>query len=255
MTADLTLQGLRVLVTRPAAQADALCRLLEARGATALRLPLHSIEPLRQPAAAARTLAQWRNADTWIFTSVNAVAHAQRLDAGAWPRAIAVGAATAAALRRLDHDVELPDGAYTSEGVLALPELQSIAGRRYAIVTGEAGRDALETGLRARGAEVEVIAVYRRVELPHDGPAIARMVDEADAAIVTSGEALSRLATLMPEAARADLWRLPLVVPSRRVVEQALRLGFLSTPMMPEQVSDAAYLHCLEQWRAEPRSQ
>src|SRR3546814_3894630 len=98
-------------------------------------LPLHSIEPLRQPAAAARTLAQMRNADAWIFTSVNAVAHAQRLDAGVWPRTIAVGAATAAALRRPDHEVELPDGAYTSEGVLALSELQSVAGRRYAIVT------------------------------------------------------------------------------------------------------------------------
>src|SRR3546814_8255413 len=91
-----------VLVTRPAAQADALCGLLEARAATVLRLPLHSIEPLRQPAAAARTLAQMRNADAWIFTSVNAVAHAQRLDAGVWPRTIAVGAA-----RSEEHTSEL----------------------------------------------------------------------------------------------------------------------------------------------------
>lgn len=254
MSADATLLGARVLVTRPAAQADALCRLLEARGATAMRLPLHSIEPLRQPAVAARALTQLRSADAWIFTSVNAVAHAQKLDNGVWPRAIAVGAATAAALRRLDHEVELPDGAYTSEGVLALPELQSVAGRRYAIVTGESGRDALESGLRARGAEVEVVAVYRRVELPHDGAVVACMVDEADVAIITSGEALTRLANLMPASAQAGLWRLPLVVPSQRVVEQALRLGFLSEPKVPEQVSDAAYLYCLEQWRAEPRS-
>lgn len=253
MTADATLSGLRVLVTRPAAQAEALCRLLQARGATALRLPLQSIEPVRQPATAARTLAQWRSVDAWIFTSVNAVVHAQRLDSGVWPRAIAVGAATAAALRRLDHEVELPDGAYTSEGVLALPELQSVAGRRYAIITGESGRDALESGLRARGADVEVVAVYRRVELPHDGLAVADMVDDADVAIITSGEALARLASLMPAPAQPRLWRLPLVVPSQRVVEQALRLGFLSTPKVPEQVSDAAYLHCLEQWRAESR--
>src|SRR3546814_660093 len=164
-----------------------------------------------------------RNADAWIFTSVNAVAHAQRLDAGVWPRTIAVGAATAAALRRLDHEVELPDGAYTSEGVLALSELQSVAGRRYAIVTGESGRDAMESGLRARGAEVEVIAVYRRVELPHDGQAVARMIDDKDVAIITSGEALARLARLMPAPAQQHLWRLPLVVPSQRVVEKAVR--------------------------------
>lgn len=252
MTAEATLHGLRVLVTRPAAQAEALCRLLEARGAMVLRLPLQSIEPVRQPASAARALAQMRGADAWIFTSVNAVTHAQRLDNGIWPRTIAVGAATAAALRRLDHEVELPDGAYTSEGVLALPELQAVAGRRYAIVTGESGRDVMESGLRVRGAEVEVIAVYRRVELPHDGLAVARMIDDVDVAIITSGEALARLASLVPEAARSRLWRVPLVVPSPRVVEQALRLGFLPTPKVPEQVSDAAYLHCLEQWRAEP---
>src|SRR3546814_7108901 len=133
-------------------------------------------------------------------------------------------------------------------------ELQSVAGRRYAIVTGESGRDAMESGLRARGAEVEVIAVYRRVELPHDGQAVARMIDDTDVAIITSGEALARLARLMPAPAQQYLWRLPLVVPSQRVVEQAVRLGFLSTPKVPEQVSDAAYLHCLEQWRAETRS-
>src|SRR3546814_17911562 len=100
-----------------------------------------------------------RNADAWIFTSVNAVAHAQRLDAGVWPRTIAVGAATAAALRRLDHEVELPDGAYTSEGVLALSALQSVAGRRSATVTGQHGCAAMEAGPRGAGAVGEVKAV------------------------------------------------------------------------------------------------
>ncbi|HET8880908.1 MAG TPA: uroporphyrinogen-III synthase [Solimonas sp.] len=254
MSDGAPLRGLRVLVTRPAAQAETLCRLLEARGATPLRLPLQSIEPVRQPAAAARALTQARTADAWLFTSTNAVLHARRLDNGCWPRTIAVGAATAAALRQLGCDVDLPDGASTSEAVLALPALRDVAGRRYAIVTGEGGRDALESTLRARGADVEVIAVYRRVNLPHDPHGAARLVGDADVAIVTSGEALARLLALMPAASAPQLRRLPLVVPSRRVVEQARRLGFSSTPRVPDQVTDAACLRCLEDWRAECRS-
>nr|WP_241696109.1 uroporphyrinogen-III synthase [Solimonas terrae] len=225
--------------------------MLEARGATALRLPLQSIEPVRQTATAARALAQARAAEAWIFTSANAVRQARRIDSGVWPRSIALGAATAAVLRQLGCEVDLPDGAYSSEAVLALPALQDVGGRRIVIVTGEGGRDALESALMARGAELEVIAVYRRVNLPHDPQSAARMVEQADVAVITNGEALARLMALMPVGREDRLRRLPLVVPSHRVVEQAQRLGFLSTPRVPEQVTDAAYLHCLECWRAE----
>lgn len=249
MSVAATLQGVRVLVTRPAAQAESLCRLLESRGASALRLPLQAIEGVRQPALAARALAQAHAADAWIFTSANAVTHAQRLDAGAWPPLIAVGAATAAALRALGRDVDLPDGAYSSEGVLALPELQQIASRRYAIITGEAGLDRLAPGLRERGAQVESIAVYRRIALPHLAQTVVDFIARSDIAIVTSGEALTRLVELTPVEQRAALFALPLVVPSQRVVEHARQFGFRMAPLVPEQVADTAFLQCLEQWR------
>lgn len=246
---EAPLRGLRVLVTRPAAQAAGLCRLLEARGAVALRLPLQAIEPVRQPALAARALASARGADAWIFTSANAVQHAQQLDAGVWPRAVAVGAATAAALRQLGREADLPEGAHSSEGLLELPLLREAAGRHYAIVTGEGGRDALERTLAARGARVDVVAVYRRVDLPHAPEAVADAVRTASAAIVTNGEALERLVALVPPPARDALLRLQLVVPSPRVVEKAVQLGFASAPLLPEQIADAAYVRCLEQWR------
>lgn len=253
MTAAASLQGLRVLVTRPAAQAQALCELLEARGAVPLRLPLQAIEPVRQPALAARSLRQAQAADAWIFTSANAVQHAHALQPGLqpgpWPPAIAIGAATAAALRRLGHDADLPDGAYTSEGLLQLPLLQAAAGRRFAVITGVGGRELLAPALLARGAQVEVVAVYRRLMLPQDPRALAAMVSRAEIAIVTSGEALARLFELMPVEQRPLLLRLPLVVPSRRVVEEAVQLGFVPAPLLPEQVTDTAYLHCLELWR------
>lgn len=249
MNASAPLQGLRVLVTRPAAQADALCRLLEARGAQVQRLPLQVIEPVRQPARAARALAGLRDATAWIFTSANAVRYAQQLDAGVWPATIAVGAATAAALERLGHAPLVPAQDFSTEGLLEMPELQDLAGRRVAVISGEGGREALAPALRARGAEVERIAVYRRVPLPHDADAVARALAQADALIVTGGEALVQLLQLAPAAERPRLLGLQLVVPSRRVVEQARQLGFGREPLVPDQVADAAFVRCLEAWR------
>jgi uroporphyrinogen-III synthase len=155
-----TLRGLRVLVTRPQTQAETLCRLLAARGADVRQLPLQAIESVRQ-STIARQLQAGREADGWIFTSVNAVRFAAQLDAGVWPQCIAVGAATAAALSALGQSSLMPTSAYTSEGILELPELQDIGGKRYLIVTGEGGRNLLAPALQARGAEYRMRFVQR----------------------------------------------------------------------------------------------
>ncbi|MEQ1440125.1 uroporphyrinogen-III C-methyltransferase [Fontimonas sp. SYSU GA230001] len=246
MKPQTSLRGLRVLVTRPADQAELLCRLLETHGAAVVRLPMQAIEPVRQDAAA-RALQQARDAWVWIFTSANAVRHARHLDAGVWPRAIAVGPATAAVLEQIGVDVVVPQQ-HDSEGVLALPELQDVRDRRIALITGEGGRGQIEAGLDARGARVERIEVYRRVALPHAAETLAQAVAGVDAAIVTNGEALQQLVRRVPDAARDALLRVQLVVPSRRVVELAREMGFTAPPLIPEQIADAGYLHCLERW-------
>lgn len=243
-----TLSGLRVVVTRPAAQAEILCRLLDARGAEVRRLPLQTIEPVRQPQQVARLLAESRDAAAWIFTSVNAVKFAALLDNGVWPPVVAVGAATAAALEARGQEAAMPLSAFTSEGVLDLPQLQDVAGRRILIVTGEGGRDEMRESLRVRGADVQRAEVYRRVALPHPPEAVAQALACAHAVVVTSGEALVRLQQLITEAGRPNLLRLQLVVPSRRVVELARQLGFTAAPLVPEPIADAAYVQCLERW-------
>src|SRR5690606_40816499 len=119
------------------------------------------------PISAAQ-LQQHRDARAWIFTSVNAVRYARMLDAGVWPACIAVGPATAAALRQAGiEDVITPPQQHDSEAVLSLDVLQDVRDRPVVIVAGEGGRDAMQTGLAARGAQVTRIEVYRRVALPH----------------------------------------------------------------------------------------
>ena len=87
-----SLAGRSILVTRPAAQAEALCSEIEHRGGTAVRLPLLSVEAVGTPAL--ERLAANAEADWWIFTSSNAVRFAALADDLAWPAQIAaVGAA------------------------------------------------------------------------------------------------------------------------------------------------------------------
>ena len=234
------LAGVRVLVTRPAHQAENLCRLIEAEGGTVLRLPLLAIEPGTQGAEARKRLAAGH--DLWIFTSANAVRHAQPLVAGAWPaRLAAIGPATAAAMAAAGQaDAATPLAGASSEALLALPELQGLQGVRVLLVTGEGGREVLERELAARGASVERAEVYRRVPLPYPPDAVAAALRKSDVIVITSGESLEQLVRMTPEGARAALLKKPLVVPGARVVEKARELGFTQPPRLAEPMSDAA---------------
>lgn len=242
------LDGLTVLVARPAAQAESLCALIASAGGRVIRLPLLEIAPVADAASAAAALAEHRDADQWLFTSANAVEHAAALFPPPWPALAAVGAVTAAALTRLTGmPVRVPPDGDGAAALLAHPVFADVAGRHLLIVTGEATLPVLEDGLVARGAKVRVLPVYRRVSVEHAPDAVAAAVAAADIAIVPSAESLMRLVALTPPTARTALLRTLLALPSPRVVETARRLGFEQEPLLPARVNDAAWLDLL--WR------
>ncbi|MDB5969300.1 MAG: Uroporphyrinogen methyltransferase / synthase [Hydrocarboniphaga sp.] len=249
--ASLPLKGLRVIVTRPDLQAGNLSLLLEAQGAEAARLPVFAIAASGDDEASRAILSAHRDDDGWIFTSANAVRYAAEIDGrdAGWPSLFAVGGATAAALAAVGHPGAIwPEQRASSEALLQLPPLQDAAGKRYLIVAGEDGRELIATGLAARGAQVDTLSLYRRRPLEHDEARIEAEIALADAIVITSGETLERLWLLTPEALRPSLLALKLVVPSPRVLEKALALGF-TAPLLPETVSDDAIVHCLGVWR------
>lgn len=241
-----SLRGCRVLVTRPAHQAEALCALIESAGGEPLRLPMIDIVPVADPAAAADRLEALRGADRWIFSSTNAVREAARLARPPWPATAAVGQATAAALSALGcPDVLAPPHGDGALALLAHPRLQPVRGQLFALVSGEQPLPELARVLLERGASVESVPVYRRVPVIHAPAAVAAAVQAADIAIVPSAEALQQLVASTPPEARPALFALPLAVPSPRVVENARALGFRTRPLLPQQVSDAGYLDLL----------
>jgi len=224
------LVGRGVLVTRPAAQAEGLCRLVETAGGRAIRFPTVAIEPVADPGLAYEQLS--RDWDLMLFVSRNAVVQAlsvlpgHRLPAG--PQLGAIGAATARALAAAGRAPDLvASNRSDSESLLALPQLADLTGQRVLIVRGVGGRRLLGDTLVERGARLTYAEVYRRV-LPTADMASLLMHwrREVQLVTVTSGEILDNLLTLAGHRGRDLVFETPLVVVGRRVEKIAEALGF-----------------------------
>lgn len=223
----MTLAGLHVLNTRPAGQAAALTARLQAAGARVTELPLIHVAPLPVSPAAWRQLLDLDRYDGVIAVSANAARLGLDAVAGAWPQwphrlpAYAVGARTAAVLRDAGLEVRVP-AQPDSEGLLALPALQAVTGRRFLVLKGEGGRPLLAETLRARGAQVDTIDLYRR-ELPAGAAAAWRHLCEAGdlpaAVILTSPDALRHWQAVAGDRAATVRWIV--VSPRMRVLAEA----------------------------------
>lgn len=227
------LDGLGILVTRPAGQAAGLCRLIEDAGGEAVRLPLLEIVPAEPNGEGARHLRRLDAMDWVIFVSANAVRYAfglmtQAPEMKRRPKIGAIGRATAEELVKHGVAVDLmPKQQFNSETLLAAPELAEVKGLRFLIVRGAGGRATLAETLMARGAQVDYAEVYRRILPPTDVDGlIARWRSGGIHVItITSGEALGNLASLLAEKGADLLAQTPLVVISERLAQQARDLG------------------------------
>jgi len=163
---------------------------------------------------------------------------------------VVVEVGTAAALAATGiADARVPATTFDSEGLLALPELHVVAGKRVLIFRGEGGRGHLGDTLRARGAAVTYVECYRRA-LPRSGADGLREVlreGRAHALTLTSGEGLDNLCTLLGAEDRALLQRLPAFAPHARIAAHARALGFTA---IETGGADTGLIHGLLQWFA-----
>lgn len=245
---DLT--GLGVLVTRPAHQAESLCRLIAENGGRPLAFPAMEILPPTDPEAAQTLLS--RHWDLAIYISPNAVRFAPELT-GDFPKAslaAAVGKGSAGAMRAAGVPVELVPERFDSEGLLTLPELNHVAGRRILIIRGEGGRGLLGDTLTQRGAAVSYAEVYRRAIPQTDPrPLLARWKEDVQVVITTSSDVLKNLATLLGDDGAARLSETPLLVISERMVPVAERLK-IKRIIRADGADDASLVKALCRWSA-----
>ena len=156
----MSLAGRGVVLTRPRELAEAFARLLERRGVRAIVFPTIEIHPLAPP----RALSRLTDHDLAIFVSPSAVRVALAAQPPWPPRlAAALGAGTRRELERAGvKAVIAPATGADSEALLALPDMQSLRGKRVLIVRGKGGRELVTESLAARGALVEHAVCYRR---------------------------------------------------------------------------------------------
>lgn len=229
-----SLYNAKILVTRPKQQADALCQLIHEHGGEAIALPTLEITASDNSKEIQKILATVDEFQWLVFISANAVNFALLANGGKIAttksvRFVAIGQATAQAMRQAGLAVDLiPEQGYNSEALLAMPELQQIAGQRFLIIRGDGGREVLAHTLHARGASVDYLTVYNR-SLPHsDNRRVIRLLaqQQLQAVTISSGETLQNLLILVGEQQRSALLALPLIVISERIKQIAMTMGF-----------------------------
>jgi uroporphyrinogen-III synthase len=184
-----------------------------------------------------------------VFTSPVAVRAARRLQplrAREGQRWFAVGAGTAAALRRAGvTEVEAPQR-MDSEGLLSLPGLSELRDSVVGFVTAPGGRGVLVPALEARGARVLRADVYEREAVPLSAPSLARLaaLDKPARLALSSGEALQLVMAALPGELRERLRGMQVIAASERLAELARTLGFDDTVIArsarPADLVDAA---------------
>lgn len=238
------LQGLRVLVTRPAEQAQHLTDEVYRLGGDPIALPLLEIQPLTP-----QSIPDLAKMDILVFISANAVTFGLPCLPELPPELLvgAIGQATAAHLTAAGIRVDLVPGQPDSEGFLALPAMQVLAGKMVLLVRGRGGRETLARHLRERGATVTYLEVYRRV-CPQWRATDVNTALHADVITVTSGEALDNLAQLARLPAAEAIWSKPLVVFHERIAGRARELGFTLNPVVSVKPGDDALVKALLKW-------
>jgi uroporphyrinogen III methyltransferase/synthase len=184
--------GKRVLVTRPAHQADDFAVALWEAGAEPIVAPTIAVGPPDDPAAARDAAARIRSYDWVAFTSRNGVdAFFDALtelgrDARAFGdvRIAAIGPKTAEALTRRGIRVDLIPPEFLNEAVAAELLERTSAGDRVLVFRAQEAREVLPEILRQNGHTVDVVAGYRTRFV--DDPELRAKAERADVVTFTS---------------------------------------------------------------------
>ncbi len=167
------LHGRTVAVTRARAQASGLAARLRGLGAATVESPAIRIVPLDGPAP---DVASY---DLVCLTSPNGVrllfdrlaAAGQDARALAGATVAAIGPGTARALREHGIRADVVPEQFVAESLVAA--LADLPVRRALVARAAEARDVLPDALRARGADVDVVALYETVAEPLDEAALA----------------------------------------------------------------------------------
>ena len=237
-----------IIITRPITQTSRLTdRLREAQRQVVL-FPCMEIEALSDYRAFDAVLARLQEFALVAFVSPNAIAATMRRLQHlhwTWPKNLAMavmGQGSKEALLGLGFDEDvykiiqpLNQERTDSETLLEVLDLESLRGQKVLIIRGETGRELLADALRENGVDVQQIAAYRRCAPPFSAEKqreFLQLLELEGDWVVTSSEILQTIlnwaASTGGSACVAKMQQQHLLVPHRRIAENARSLGFQS---------------------------
>ncbi|MCP9455394.1 MAG: uroporphyrinogen-III C-methyltransferase [Nitrospira sp.] len=185
--------GKRILITRAQEQASELAEWLVSYGAEPVEAPTIQILPPEDWSPVDRAIRSLSCYDWVIFTSVNGVIQfmTRVWNCGFDARCLAgrqiccIGPRTAHELEKFGVKADVIPTEYQAEGILEALKESNVQSVRVLIPRAEVAREVLPDTLRARGAHVDVVPVYRTVVPNGTGESWKRLLGEGRVDVVT----------------------------------------------------------------------
>lgn len=167
----MDVQGVRILVTRPAAQAGAMMQQIQDRGGIVILAPMIRIHPPVSWDECDAQISRLQEFSGVVFTSANAVEFfldrcaekglGRTVPSG--PAVYAVGPKTADALRESGVQPVFFPSLFSGAELAAHFGTQDLQGKRFLLPRGDLGRSEVAAGLLKAGARAVPVTVYRTV--------------------------------------------------------------------------------------------
>lgn len=185
--------GKGVVITRPAAQAGEMARLLRDEGARPIHFPVIQVRESSRTGPLDEALGRLEAYRWVVFTSANGVRFflkrlrekGKDLRALKGVRIAAIGPATAKMIEAYGIGVDLVPPVYVSEGLVASFESVDLGGERVLLPRAEEARDILPDGLKGMGAAVDVVPVYRTVRADTDRAVLEKEMEQGRVDVLT----------------------------------------------------------------------
>jgi uroporphyrinogen-III synthase len=211
---NLPLADRRIVVTRPAHQAEPFCERIEALGGVVIRVPTARIIPPKDESVADSVIRGLDQYGWIVFTSVNGVnaffdrmrGINQKIPLGV--RIAAVGPMTAAAVEEAGYDVAVIPDQFVGEAVAGV--VGEVSGTRILLARAANARRTLNGLLADAGAQVDDVAFYDTIAPKPDSHTLALLDQTLDAVTFTNASSVARFLEIIPNGA-AILQRSPVM--------------------------------------------
>ena len=186
---------------------------------------------------------QLKNADLAIITSANALKFFHPIDLDL-PPLLPMGPGTEAYLKKQNYQSLTPPKHYTTEGVLAHANCQSIDNQTIAILTRKDSQSKLPDLLQQKGAKTTTLETYQSKKRPIN-------LQESDlrdhtTIIFTSLMGLESWVEQLNQAQALWFKQQQIIVVTQKMLAFCQTWGIIKEPWLAENASDEAIIQCIE---------